>query len=90
MAVRNLIDGRNLLEGRAASEAGFTYRAMGAPAPPSGPHRRGGRAGREDPATSDLRQLLCEVFGRRDGESAGEPFTHVRGREAVHLRAVAK
>ena len=31
MAVRNLVDGRNLLNGQTAAEAGFTYRAMGAP-----------------------------------------------------------
>ena len=31
MAARNLVDGRNLLNGPAAAEAGFTYRAMGRP-----------------------------------------------------------
>ena len=31
MAARNLVDGRNLLDGPAAAEAGFTYRAMGRP-----------------------------------------------------------
>jgi UDPglucose 6-dehydrogenase len=31
MSARNLVDGRNLLNGQAAAEAGFTYRAMGRP-----------------------------------------------------------
>jgi len=33
MAARNLVDGRNLLDGTAAIAAGFTYRAMGRPDP---------------------------------------------------------
>ena len=32
MAAKNLVDGRNLLDGSAAVAAGFTYRAMGRPA----------------------------------------------------------
>jgi UDPglucose 6-dehydrogenase len=31
MAAKNLVDGRNLLDGSAAAAAGFTYRAMGRP-----------------------------------------------------------
>jgi UDPglucose 6-dehydrogenase len=33
MTHRNLVDGRNLLDGEAAVAAGFTYRAMGRPSP---------------------------------------------------------
>ena len=33
MAAKNLVDGRNLLDGQAAVAAGFTYRAMGRPDP---------------------------------------------------------
>jgi UDPglucose 6-dehydrogenase len=36
MAAKNLVDGRNLLDGSAASAAGFTYRAMGRPESPIG------------------------------------------------------
>jgi UDPglucose 6-dehydrogenase len=31
MAFRNLVDGRNFLDGQAAAKAGFNYRAMGRP-----------------------------------------------------------
>lgn len=37
MAAKNLVDGRNLLDGPAAAAAGFTYRAMGRPESPIGP-----------------------------------------------------
>jgi UDPglucose 6-dehydrogenase len=38
MTAKNLVDGRNLLDGPAAVAAGFTYRAMGRPDLPDAPH----------------------------------------------------
>ena len=40
MAAKNLVDGRNLLDGPAAAAAGFTYRAMGRPESPIGSARQ--------------------------------------------------
>jgi hypothetical protein len=37
MIAKNLVDGRNLLDGPAAVAAGFTYRAMGRPDPSDAP-----------------------------------------------------
>jgi hypothetical protein len=34
--------------------------------------------------------LLREIFGPRDREAAGEPFTHVRGRESVDLLTIVE
>jgi UDPglucose 6-dehydrogenase len=42
MAAKNIVDGRNLLDGAAAVAAGFTYRAMGRPGPSKGSASRDG------------------------------------------------